>query len=280
MTDEGPQHRVTIARPFAVSKFDVTFDDWDACVSVGGCPQEGRAGDAGWGRDTQPVIYVSWDDAQPYVAWLSQDDRQRLPAALRSRMGIRGSCRHHDGLLLGRRDRQEQRQLLPAAAANGTTGKPHRSDHSSPMRSASTTWPATCGNGCRIAGMRTTTGRPPIARRGRQGIASVMSSAAVPGATFPWTPARPTVTETSPSTGTTISASGSRGHSYRAFDRVDRHQSQQRFHRDLPFFGILLRLGQLRDVCGGIASALGGSGRAAPQGGSPGLTRSRASSFS
>ena len=37
--DEGPQHKVTIARPFAVSKFDVTFADWDACVSVGGCPQ-------------------------------------------------------------------------------------------------------------------------------------------------------------------------------------------------------------------------------------------------
>jgi formylglycine-generating enzyme required for sulfatase activity len=72
MPDEGPQHRVTIARPFAVSKYDVTFNDWDACVSVGGCPREGRAGDADWGRDTRPVIYVSWDDAQQYVAWLSQ----------------------------------------------------------------------------------------------------------------------------------------------------------------------------------------------------------------
>ena len=38
-TNEGPQHKVTIAKPFAVSKFDVTFADWDACVSVGGCPQ-------------------------------------------------------------------------------------------------------------------------------------------------------------------------------------------------------------------------------------------------
>jgi formylglycine-generating enzyme required for sulfatase activity len=72
MPDEGPQHRVTIARPFAVSKYDVTFNDWDACVAVGGCPREGRAGDVDWGRDTRPVIYVSWDDAQQYVAWLSQ----------------------------------------------------------------------------------------------------------------------------------------------------------------------------------------------------------------
>ena len=30
--DEGPQHGVTIAKPFAVSKFDVTFAEWDACV--------------------------------------------------------------------------------------------------------------------------------------------------------------------------------------------------------------------------------------------------------
>src|SRR5262249_45386591 len=71
-TNEGPQHKVTIAQPFAISKFDVTFADWDACVKVGGCPQEGRADDAGWGRGTQPVIFVSWIDAKAYVEWLSR----------------------------------------------------------------------------------------------------------------------------------------------------------------------------------------------------------------
>jgi formylglycine-generating enzyme required for sulfatase activity len=71
-SDEGPQHRVTIARQFAVSKYDVTFVDWDACVSVGGCPREGTAGDVDWGRGTRPVIYVSWHDAKQYVAWLSR----------------------------------------------------------------------------------------------------------------------------------------------------------------------------------------------------------------
>jgi formylglycine-generating enzyme required for sulfatase activity len=67
--NEGPQHTVTIAKPFAVSKYDVTFADWDACVSVGGCP---KAADSGFGRDTKPVINVGWDDAQTYVAWLSK----------------------------------------------------------------------------------------------------------------------------------------------------------------------------------------------------------------
>jgi formylglycine-generating enzyme required for sulfatase activity len=67
--NEGPQHGVTIAKPFAVSKYDVTFADWDACVSVGACP---KAADSGFGRDTKPVINVDWDDAQTYVAWLSK----------------------------------------------------------------------------------------------------------------------------------------------------------------------------------------------------------------
>ncbi|MGA8898348.1 SUMF1/EgtB/PvdO family nonheme iron enzyme [Bradyrhizobium sp.] len=66
---EGPQHMVTIARPFGVSKFDVTFADFDACFSVGGCPQPS---DSGGGRGTKPVINVDWDDAQKYVAWLSE----------------------------------------------------------------------------------------------------------------------------------------------------------------------------------------------------------------
>jgi formylglycine-generating enzyme required for sulfatase activity len=66
--DESPRHVVTIARPFAVSKFDVTFADWDACVAVRGCDQ---VSDSGFGRGTRPVIDVSWDDAQQYVAWLS-----------------------------------------------------------------------------------------------------------------------------------------------------------------------------------------------------------------
>ena len=68
-TNEGPQHSVTIAKPFAVSKFEVTFADWDACVSVGGCPQ---VNDSGFGRGTRPVINVSWDDAQRYAAWFSE----------------------------------------------------------------------------------------------------------------------------------------------------------------------------------------------------------------
>ena len=67
---EGPQHIVTIAKPFAVAKFELTFDEWDTCVAYGDCPQ--GVSDGGWGRGQQPVIFVTWDDAQRYAAWLSK----------------------------------------------------------------------------------------------------------------------------------------------------------------------------------------------------------------
>jgi formylglycine-generating enzyme required for sulfatase activity len=68
---ESPQHRVTIAKLFAVGRFAVTFDEWDACVADGGCNGY-MPGDQGWGRGQRPVINVSWDDSQAYVAWLSR----------------------------------------------------------------------------------------------------------------------------------------------------------------------------------------------------------------
>ena len=65
------QHRVTIAAPFAVSKFEITFNEWDACVADGGCGGY-RPDDEGWGRGTRPAINISWDDANAYVAWLAR----------------------------------------------------------------------------------------------------------------------------------------------------------------------------------------------------------------
>ena len=65
------QHRVTIAAPFAVSKFEITFDDWNACVSDGGCDNV-RPNDEGWGRGRHPVIHMSFDLAKNYVTWLSR----------------------------------------------------------------------------------------------------------------------------------------------------------------------------------------------------------------
>jgi formylglycine-generating enzyme required for sulfatase activity len=77
---EGPQHLVTIARPFAIGKFEVTFAEWDACVGERGCRR--RPGDQGWGRGKRPVINVSWETiSKEYLPWLSRKTGKeyRLP---------------------------------------------------------------------------------------------------------------------------------------------------------------------------------------------------------
>jgi formylglycine-generating enzyme required for sulfatase activity len=77
--DERPEHTVHVPA-FSIGKYAVTFEEWDACVSAGGCTKQ--PGDEGWGRGRRPVINVSWDDAQQYVRWLSAKTghKYRLPS--------------------------------------------------------------------------------------------------------------------------------------------------------------------------------------------------------
>jgi formylglycine-generating enzyme required for sulfatase activity len=72
---------VEIARPFAVGKFAVTFDQWDVCVADRGCPYQPN--DEGWGRGNRPVINVDWDDANAYAKWLSGKTYRLLSEAER-----------------------------------------------------------------------------------------------------------------------------------------------------------------------------------------------------
>jgi formylglycine-generating enzyme required for sulfatase activity len=71
LDQEAPQRKVTIARPFAVGKFEVTFAEWYACLAEGGCTH--RPDDNGWGRGKRPVMRVSWIDITgQYLPWLSR----------------------------------------------------------------------------------------------------------------------------------------------------------------------------------------------------------------
>jgi len=66
---ESPISKVDIRRSFAVSVTEITFARWDACAAYGPCRSNVLAGE--WGRGEQPVIHVSWEDAQDYVKWIS-----------------------------------------------------------------------------------------------------------------------------------------------------------------------------------------------------------------
>ena len=76
--DEGPQNRVTISRPYALSIHEITFAEYDSFADTTGrqLPK-----DEGWGRLDRPVINVSWEDATAYARWLSEQTGQdyRLP---------------------------------------------------------------------------------------------------------------------------------------------------------------------------------------------------------
>lgn len=74
---ERPVHEVAIGQPFAIGKYEVTFEDYERFLGSAAAP-----GDEGWGRGSRPVINVSWTDAMEYVSWLSAETGQhyRLPS--------------------------------------------------------------------------------------------------------------------------------------------------------------------------------------------------------
>ena len=88
--DEGPQHAVTLDRPFAVSRTPVTRAQFEifvratqrtdptGCASVSAEGQWDKTSGLSWcnpGFDQtaeHPVVCVSWEDSQAYATWLSK----------------------------------------------------------------------------------------------------------------------------------------------------------------------------------------------------------------
>jgi formylglycine-generating enzyme required for sulfatase activity len=77
---ESPQHWVGIEQPIAMGRAPVTVGEWRRFARATGWRHQG---DIDWEApgftqtDTHPVVGVSWQDAQLYLTWLSDETRQR-----------------------------------------------------------------------------------------------------------------------------------------------------------------------------------------------------------
>jgi formylglycine-generating enzyme required for sulfatase activity len=75
---EKPPHHVTIAAPFAIGKYEVTVEQWNACADASACPRLSAESNS---VKNAPARDLSWDDAQLYVNWLAKTTGKpyRLP---------------------------------------------------------------------------------------------------------------------------------------------------------------------------------------------------------
>jgi formylglycine-generating enzyme required for sulfatase activity len=147
LENEGPEHRVTFRRGFAIGRTEVTVEQFRAFVDGTGYKTDaekhgestvydhfsGRLAqreDITWemdyegrkAREDEPVVHVSWNDAQAYVQWLANGTGKayRIPTEAEFEYALRGgkTTRYWWGTV-GAAGREPDRRGRLAASANG-----------------------------------------------------------------------------------------------------------------------------------------------------------------
>jgi hypothetical protein len=119
---ELPVRTVKFDNPFAVGKYEVTFDEYDAFAEA---TKRDLPGDQGWGRGRRPVINISWEDAAAYAQWLSEQTGKRYRLPTEAEWELRHPWWHIHALVLWRRQAgpRRVRLVLPERGFQDPSGR-------------------------------------------------------------------------------------------------------------------------------------------------------------
>ena len=187
---EDPIHRVSFAKPFAVGRFTISFDEWDACLADGGCGGI-KGDDKGFGRGRMPAQGINFEAAKLYLAWLSKKVGRtyRLPSESEREYFTRAGTTtpFWFGNTISGQNASYKASIPYGNGPRGVDSKgPRWWIPTRPIRSACIRCMATCSNGPRIASTSATMKtRRPTARHGWKAIATSACCAAAPGTGWP-----------------------------------------------------------------------------------------------
>ena len=152
--NEGPQREVTIAYAFEMSKYEITFDEYDVFANV---TNRNLPDDDLLGRGRRPVINISWHDAQAYVQWFQNKPVKSFVCRPKPNGNMLQGQAHRPaigGVII----LVTIMRIAMAAAVNGITDELHWLVHLNRIRLDFMTLQVMSGNGFRIAGAGTGTG--------------------------------------------------------------------------------------------------------------------------